>query len=298
MTMATAARFEDVWKGFGPADALRGFSCAVPRGSITALLGRNGAGKTTALKCLLGLLRADAGRMSILGRDAGDLDAATRQRVGYVSERSGLDPQLTVGQLVSLVRPLYDRWDDDLLRDLMARLHLRDDHRIGELSLGQGRKVALVVNLAFRPDLLVLDEPAANLDAVVRREFLGAVLELFREEGLTVLLSTHQLGDVERYADRVVLIEDGACRVEAGLDDLKDRVKAIRLQPVNGRAVDAPRLPGELRRRRVGAAMELITEAYEPGLERSLVTGDVARADVVDLPLEDIFIAYGSEDDA
>src|SRR5262245_28503198 len=108
-----AVRFDDVWKGFGPTWALSGLSCSVPKGSITALLGTNGAGKTTALRILVGLLRAERGKAFVFGNDSAALDPATRARVGYVSETGGLDPRLTVGELIDFTRAFYgDRWDD------------------------------------------------------------------------------------------------------------------------------------------------------------------------------------------
>lgn len=287
-------RFAQVWKAFGEHAALAGFSCHVPAGSVSALLGRNGAGKTTALRCLMGLLRFDRGRIELFGREDGPADAQVRQRIGYVSERLSLDPRLTVGQTLDFASSFHATWDGRLARSLLDRLDLSPHTPVASLSLGQGRKLALLLNLAFRPALLILDEPAANLDAVVRREFLEAVLEMLRDEGITVLLSTHLLADVERIADRVILLERGALRVEASLDELKERVKGIRLLPANGTALPDLQVDGLLRRRRVGDEVQLFVDNYRPGLEHALAGRCGARAAVMDLPLEEIFIAYES----
>lgn len=290
----TAIRFDGVHKRFGSTEALSGFTGSVPVGSISALLGRNGAGKTTALKTLVGLLRPDAGQVPVFGKSSQALDVETRQRIGYVSERQQLDGRLTVVQLISYTAAFYPDWDQALAADLVDRLGLLPEQLIGSLSQGEGRKLSLLLNLAFRPALLVLDEPAANLDAVVRREFLETVLELFRGEGLTVLLSTHLLGDVERIADRVILIEQGRLRVEANLDDLKDRVKALRFVPENGRPVAEITLPGTLSRRRSGSELLITVESYNEPAARAAAEAAGARLEVLDLPLEEIFIAYSS----
>jgi len=290
----TTVRFADVWRSFGGQPALEGLGFTVPRGSITALLGPNGAGKTTALKCLVGLLRPDRGRIVVLGREVERLDARTREALGYLSERQALDPRLTVGQLLEYARALNPRWDDALAADLGRRLELPAGSTVGALSQGSARKLGLLIVLAPRPELLVLDEPAANLDAAVRREFLETVLDLFRGHGMTVLLSTHLLHDVERLADRVALIEAGRLRVEDSLDGLKERVKAIRV--IGGAAAPLPpfRLPGLLRERRAGREALLTVEGFDERTLPALREQTSAALEVVDLPLEDIFIAYAT----
>ncbi len=292
----TAVRFDRIHKRFGATEALRGFSGSVPEGSVTALLGRNGAGKTTALKCLIGLLAPDDGDVWVLGRPRAALDVETRRRIGFVSERMTLDRRFTVGEAIAYASFFYPTWDDALARDLSRRLSLDPDARIENLSLGQSRKVVLLVNLAFRPALLVLDEPAANFDAVVRREFLEVVLDLFRAEGMAVILSTHLLNDVERIADRVMLIEGGRLRLEAGLDDLKERVKTLRIAPRNGAPLGDLALPGAIRSRRLGDELLVTIEDARDGAARRRAEEAGARVDVVDLPLEEIFIAYGSDE--
>src|SRR5690606_27406002 len=158
------------------------------------------------------------GEVSVFGAPAENLPPEARAAVGYVSERQHLDPRRTIAETFADTRAFYPAWDDGLARGLVDRLGLDPSASVGALSLGQGRKVALALNLAFRPRLLVLDEPAAHLDAVVRREFLEVVLDRLRGDGMTVLFSTHLLTDVERVADRVVLVEDGRCRVASNLD--------------------------------------------------------------------------------
>lgn len=296
-------RFDAVARRFGAVDALRGFSASVPAGSVTALLGRNGSGKTTALRCAMNLLRPDAGRITVLGAGSTQLGPAEFARIGYVSERQQLDPRLTVARTIEWTRSFYSAtrsWDDALATDLTRRLGLDPGARVGSLSLGQSRKLSLLLNLAYRPQLLVLDEPAANLDAVVRREFLELILDRLRDEGLTAVFSTHHLTDVERVADRVILIEDGRCRVERGLDDLKDRVKTVRLRARDGGIVAEPKFPdgaAVLRVRRTSVDLQITIDGFDDGLPARLRELTGADVDVIDLPLEDVFIAYGQSRD-
>lgn len=293
---AIAIRFDDVRRTLRGNRALAGFSGRVPEGSVTALLGRNGAGKTTALRCAVDLLRPDSGSIEVLGHPSRGLPPEVKARVGYVSESSSLDPRVRVSELLDLGRALYPTWDEALARDLLDRLALDRQRSIADLSLGENRKLALLFNLAFRPRLLILDEPAANLDAIVRREFLEALLAMFRAEGLSVLFSTHQLQDVERVADRILLIDEGRLRVESDLDELKDGVKLVRLTRRGG--VDDVAVPGLLTRRRIGDALDLTVEGFDASLPLRLSEQTGAEVAVTDLPLEEIFIAYGSSERA
>lgn len=294
MAATSAIRFHDVSRDYGSARALDRFRADVVEGSITALLGRNGAGKTTAIRCALNLLTPDSGHVEVLGNHAEELSEAVRAQIGYVSERVTLDPNATLAELCELSSACYENWDPRYAAELSERLALIPDRPFSAMSLGESRKAALVLNLAYRPRLLILDEPAGNLDAIVRREFLEAVLETFTDAGTTVLLSTHLLADVERIADRVILIEDGRCRVDSSLEELRARVKGIR---VPGGAVARERVVARrevLSAKPFGDDLLIVVEGYLPGAEAEFGTLVGRGADVVDLPLEDIFIAFGT----
>jgi ABC-2 type transport system ATP-binding protein len=295
-TADDAVRFDGLEKRYGTTDALDGFTARVPRGSITAMLGRNGAGKSTAIRCALGLLHPDAGRVRLLGEDSRRIRSATRARIGYASSTMALDPRASIDELEDLGAALYPTWDRALSLELRERLALAGTRRISELSTGQARKAALWFNLAFRPELLILDEPAGNLDAIVRREFLEALLAMMRDEGLTVLMATHLLTDVERVADRVIVIEAGRTRLESGLDDLKDRVKAIRV-PRDRFDVAALPTGSRLLATRCFGDDELLTiDGCDAEVSRALAQATGGATEVIDLSLEDIFIALGQAD--
>jgi ABC-2 type transport system ATP-binding protein len=215
-------------KRFGSRNVLDGCDLSVPAGSVTGLLGANGAGKTTLIRCLLGLARPDGGSALTLGEEAWDFSAAAKARLGYVAQTPAHFAWMRVCDLLAYTGTFYPTWDDALARRLTGQWGIEPTARTSRLSPGESQRLALVLALAHRPELLVLDEPAASLDPLGRRQFLAAVLEA-AGAGVTVLFSTHLCADLERVADRVAVLRDGRIAVQAGLDELKERVQRLRV---------------------------------------------------------------------
>src|ERR1700722_5377919 len=218
----------NVSRSFDRAPVVQDLNLRVHRGSIYGLLGRNGAGKTTAIKMLVGLIWPDAGTIKVNGVEPAHFTVADRWRIGYVSERQILNPFMRVDVLIKFTSSFYPDWDFALCDRLLQRFKLDPSKRIRALSLGTSRQVAFLLALAQRPDLLILDEPAANLDVIARRDFLDEMLELLRQENKTVLLSSHILSDVERVADEIGIMAGGRLKISEPLDRLKDTVKQVR----------------------------------------------------------------------
>lgn len=221
--------FHQVTRRFPRSWALRHASFRVPAGSITAMLGPNGAGKSTALKIALNLLRPSAGHVEILGTDSRKLGPAQLRRIGYVAEGMELPDWMSVDQFLGWCRPLYPTWDADLERSLRKQFALPGDRKLKHLSRGQRMKAALIAALAYRPELLVLDEPFSGLDPLVRDEFIGGLLELAGGEGFTVLLSSHDIEEVDRLADHVVLLNHGAVVLDEDTDALLARHRLVEI---------------------------------------------------------------------
>jgi len=279
---------------YGATRALDTVSFEVPEGSIFALLGRNGAGKTTALHCLLGFLEPTRGTARILGHDARRLSPAARTRIGFVAEGSRLVPWMRVRELVAFQRASFPGFDADLCGRHLQRLGLPPKRRVYQLSRGMRAQLALALALAQRPEVLVLDDPAMGLDAVVRREFLEVMIDLIAEEGRTLLYSSHILTDVERVADRIAILDRGVLRVNAPLDRLKARVRRWHaLFP--GDAPEPPALPGVVRARR--ARNELVLTVVDGEGEIEAACRDLGAKEVAaeSLGLEDLFIEYTAE---
>jgi ABC-2 type transport system ATP-binding protein len=203
-------------------------SFSVRPGSIYGFLGRNGSGKTTTLRMLAGLTRAQSGEVRVLGEDPFAMTAEQRQWLGYMSEKAIIPYFTSVRSLLRLGRGLYPTWDGALVDTLLAKYALSPKKRFSTLSQGQQRLLSFILAIAPRPRVLLLDEPAANLDVVARREILDDILELIRDSGSTVLFSTHILSDVERVADEVGILAHGHLRVSESLDSLKDSVRQVR----------------------------------------------------------------------
>ena len=286
--------FERLTHYYGATKALDTLTLDVPAGCVFALLGRNGAGKTTAIKCLLGFLPPTRGVARILGHDAAALPSAERGRIGYVAEGQRLVPWMRVKELVQHQRASFPSFDMQLCASHLKRLGLPEKRRVLQLSRGMRAQLALALALAPRPEVLVLDDPAMGLDAVVRREFLDVMIDLIAEEGRTVLFSSHILTDVERVADRVAILDKGVLRVNAPLDDVKRRVRRYHVQ-FEGEAPEPPALPGLLRVRRRRNELVLTVVDGEGSVEPKCKELGARAVEPEPLGLEDLFVDYTAE---
>lgn len=265
--------------------ALDEVSLSIAPGTVLGLLGRNGAGKSTLLECLLGIRLPDSGQARLLGKVATQLDDSDKAALGYVPQQSDSLGWMRIGDALSFVAGLYSTWDWHLANSLLQRWDLDSKRLIHSLSPGQRQQVAIIRALAPRPRLLVLDEPAAALDPLARRELLREIVELASEYGSTVVFSTHILSDLERIASHVALLHNGRLRLYAELDQLKDELRRVRW-PQYAPLPEQP-LAGEIARRPLA----------EGGwnLVINLAQGDTAsflpeQASVHSLSLEDLML--------
>jgi ABC-2 type transport system ATP-binding protein len=206
---------------FGAKQALASVTLSLPRGGVYGLVGANGAGKTTLIKHILGLLKAQEGSVRVLGLDPVADPVAVLSRVGYLSEENDLPDWMSVDELVRYTRAFYPAWDDAYAEELRERFALEPAARIKSLSKGQKARAGLLVALAYRPELLVLDEPSSGLDPIVRRDILGAVMRMIADEGRTVLFSSHLLHEVEEVADHVTMMSRGRIVLSGPLEEIK-----------------------------------------------------------------------------
>src|SRR5262245_19665746 len=223
-------RVERLSRRFGATLALDDLSLSVPRGDVFGIVGANGAGKTMLIRHLLGLYRAQTGTVRVFGRDPVADPVGVLSRVGYLSEENDLPPWMRVRELLRYVRAFYPGWDDALAEELREQFALDPAARVRELSRGQRARTGLLVALAYRPELLILDEPSTGLDPLARRDILTAVLRTVAQEGRTVIFSSHLLDEVERVSDHVALIDRGQVVTQGPLDAVRagHRVLMIR----------------------------------------------------------------------
>jgi ABC-2 type transport system ATP-binding protein len=262
----------------------------IPRGTVYGLLGRNGAGKSTTIKMLMGLVHPDFGRAALLGEDSRRLSPALLARVAYIAEGHPLYRWMTVDQILSFSRAFYRSWNDLLVEEILAHFQLPRKQRIRHLSRGQRAQVALALAAAPDPELLILDDPTMGLDTVVRRDFLESMIQIIQRQGRTILFSSHILADVERVADRIGVLVDGVLRVDCPTEVFKQTVRKVVLE-FGTRPPDFPPLAGLIGCRRLGTRLELITVRVEELQEHVDRLAPLSQ-EVVELNLDDAFIEY------
>ncbi len=212
----------ELTRRFGPKTALDSVSVSMARGAVYGLVGANGAGKTTLIKHILGLLRAEGGSVRVFGLDPVTDPVAVLSRIGYLSEENDLPGWMSVDELIRYTRAFYPAWDDAYAEELRQSFALDPSAKIRILSKGQKARAGMLIALAHRPELLVLDEPSSGLDPIVRRDILGAIIRTIAHEGRTVLFSSHLLEEVEQVADHVTMINKGRIVLSAPLEDIRE----------------------------------------------------------------------------
>jgi ABC-2 type transport system ATP-binding protein len=230
---------------FGRTPALDGVDLRIPRGCVFGLVGENAAGKTTLIKHIVGLFKAQSGSVRVFGLDPVLDPVGVLSRLGYLGEDRDLPEWMRIGELFRYLKAFYPTWDDRYAESLRNQFELDPTAKVKGLSQGQRARVGLIAALAYRPELLVLDEPSTGLDPVVRRDILAAIIRTIADEGRTVLFSSHLLDEVERVADLVAMIDRGKIVLDGPLDTLKANYHRVILRFDEPRA-SAPSLRGLL----------------------------------------------------
>lgn len=267
---------------YGKRTAVERASFTVPAGSVYALLGRNGAGKSSLVRCLLGQQRPTEGRATLFGRDVLRNREELMQRIGVVSEEADAPPEMRVTAIAKFNASVYKNWQQDAFESRLVRFEIASTSRFGDLSKGQKKQVSLALALAMTPELIVLDDPTLGLDVVARKSLFDEVITELAERGITVFLTTHDLAGIETLADRVAIMKNGRIVLEEELETLKSRFRRIR-----GASAE---VEGVVTMRKWGSGAEAIVSNYdEDAAER------YASAEVAALSLEEIFIAIDSD---
>jgi len=237
--------------------ALDNLSLRLARGGVHAIVGANGAGKSTLFRVLLGFASADSGTASVLGCDSRALSPALRARIGFVNEEHTLPTWMRVDELAAMQRRLYPGWNQERYRQVLSNFNVADRQKIAELSRGERAGVSLALALAQGPELLILDEPTLGLDVVAKRAFLDALLQTSLDDGATVVYCSHQMEEIERVADNLVIMERGVLRHMSPPGDFCERV-ALWIADFPFRQPDAAHLPGVLEMRVIDGLTHLV----------------------------------------
>lgn len=274
-------------------EAVHELSFAVPEGSVCALLGPNGAGKTTTLKMLMNLLAPTAGSARVLGVDARRLGERELQQIGYVSENQQQPLWMTVRQLLDYCRPFYPTWDRELEATLLRDFDLPENRKLSQLSRGMLMKAVLLSSLAYRPRLLVLDEPFSGLDPLARHDFIGGLIEAARLGEWTVLVSSHDIDDVEKLVDRAVMIDAGRLVLQETTDALEARFRRMEVQLDEASPVGSAPLPTWWEWAHEGARVQFVESEFDAARTEAACRERFPAAQVQAQPmtLREIFIS-------
>jgi ABC-type multidrug transport system ATPase subunit len=273
----------------GKSFAIPSLNLTVPAGSIYGFLGPNGSGKTTTIRLVLGLLRPRTGSIRVLDRPMPEDAPAVLARTGYVPEQPHLDPTLTVGELLRFQAAFYPTWDHAWAAQLLATFELDGRHLFGRLSKGQKGKLMMLLALAQRPELLVLDEPTDGLDPVVRRDMLAALIDYVSERGATVFISSHLVHELERMCDWIGVMDQGRLVTELPMERFKNGIKRL---VVSDAPLELTTTPFSLlsRERNDAATETWLVRDWEPEMQSFFDSAGASLQRVIDLDLEDGFV--------
>lgn len=294
-TRSTVVEVAQLTRAYGEKIALDGVNLSVPRGCVFGIVGENGAGKTTLIKHILGSLKPQSGKVQVFGQDPIRNLQSVLARIGYLSASPELPKWMRIGQLLRYTSAFYPTWDEAYASELISLFELDLAAKIKTLSTGQHARVGLVLALAHRPELLLLDEPSSGLDPVVRRDILEAIISSISEAGCTVMFSSHLLDEVERVSDCLAMIQDGRIVECNTLDTIRETYKKITLnfehvQGVQPSAPDAISWHGE-GREWTGVCRDLSQDLIE---NVTLIGGRIVEQTTP--TLDEIFLAYASRD--
>ena len=268
---------------------LDGINLEIPSGCIYGLLGRNGAGKTTIIRILLGLEPPTRGSTYLMGNDSQNLSAHARGNIGYVAESHSMIQNYSVSKLIKLCRDLSVQWNETFFSHLIETFRLPMDRKIKELSNGMRAQLNLSLAMAIEPKLLILDDPTLGLDTVARRQFLELAIDLLHKDGRTILFSSHILSDVERIAERIGILVAGKLVADCPLEDLKERITKLRLIFAEN-APEHLHLTDIINKRADGRELVLTLANFNEQKRAILETFKPTEITEIPMSLEDIFI--------
>ncbi len=276
----------------GPRTVVSDLDLAVPRGCVFGFLGRNGSGKTTTIRMLLGLLPPTRGEARVLGEDSRDLSETARARIGYMAEGHPVYEWMRVGECGRFQATCFPTWNDEIFRAVLEHFRLGPDRKARDLSKGERAGLCLALTLAPEPELLILDDPALGLDPVARRSLLEAMIFVTRGSDRTILFSSHLLGDVERVADWIAVLDRGVLRACCKMTTFRGRISRFVLAWDGSPPPATPTLRGLVHVFRAGQELQITIANADDDVRAAIETLGATRVEEVPIGLEEAFIDY------
>jgi len=278
-------------KSFGRKKVLGDFNLTLEKGRVYGLLGKNGEGKTTLIRIIMGVIPADGGEIHYKGRRIRFNDTWYKKEVGYIPEDSFFFSAMRIRELLGFNASFYPAWDGRKAKDYLERLNLDERARIGQLSRGMKLKLGLVVALAAKPELLFLDDPTSGIDVPTRQDFLKGIVRELSDAGTTLLFSSHLIHELERIVEHIHILDGGRLVLDQEYQELKNRTMRVRMEFAGG-IPEALGLPGVLTERREGNRLEAVIYPWAEDAARAVQALAPAGWTVEPLSLEDIFMSF------
>jgi len=294
MESINAVEVKNLIRKYGKTEAVNGLNLSVQPGKCYALFGRNGAGKSTTIKCLLNHLRPNSGEVRVFGMDPRKEEVEVKARIGYVPEVVAFYPWMTVRGTLDYAASFRKHWNRTLEADLIRRFEIDEKKKVSALSKGMRSQVGLLTAICPEPDLLLLDEPTSGLDPIVRREFIETVIGAYQESApdrRTVLVSTHLINEFEGLIDEFTVIDHGRDVIHLEADAARARFKKIRVR-FTGPPPEI-KLPDIFSSKSENGEVELVTDNYSDEIQAQLQALSPESIVVENLTLEEIFVAVG-----
>lgn len=286
--MENLIELNNVSKNFENLEVLRGLSLHIQKGQAYGFLGRNSAGKTTAIKIIMGMLAPTNGDVKLLGHNPWKISNQLKQKVGYISQSSIIPGWLSVQELLLFSSRMYPDWNFKLVDKLVQQFQLSKTRKVDKLSGGMQKLLALIIAIGKDPEILILDEPFTGLDPISRRDLLDNMIELFLLENKTLFFSSHIISDVEKIISRVGILKFGKLFLEMDMDDLKQSIKQVQLE-FTGEAPDKIDMNNVITQKRVNNIITMIVKELNKDMISDLKKSYNAQVTILDLNLEDIF---------
>lgn len=285
-----AIKIEGLHFSYGKKQVLKGVNLEVPKGSIFGFLGRNGTGKTTLIKTMLGLQKPQSGKCLVGGLDSFTQTLSVRKRIGFMAEDQQMYGWMKVKQIIKWVAGFYPKWDYEFTDKLTEKFGLSLNTKVKELSKGQNSSLALLLALGHRPDIVILDDPTLGLDPIARKDFLRHVIELLQSDGVTVFFSSHLLYEIEPVADHIAILDKGVIVKSCKTDELRESVRRFILTPSSN--TDFSEIPGVLDSFQTGNTISVTVEDCDESKRAKFKSMSSNGTQENALNLDEIFEAY------